>query len=149
MEIWGHAGDTLLHPLFLVQRKIVRIITFSAFLAHTVLIFSKLRLLPLSKIVLQRTSVFMYKLINNMLPSAMNSLIVRINDIHHYNTRQNHHLRGSRPTCKPVVNSFTNRSVEIWNAISTKVNINVSMYRSKHYVKLLFLDNELIITYYY
>ena len=84
-----------------------------------------------------------------MLPSAMNSLIVRINDIHHYNTRQNHHLRGSRPTCKPVVNSFTNRSVQIWNAISSKVKINVSVYRCKYYVKLLFLDNELIITYYY
>ena len=28
VEIWGHAGDRLLHPLFLVQKKIVRIITF-------------------------------------------------------------------------------------------------------------------------
>ena len=57
VEIWGHAGDRLLHPLFLVQKIIVRIITFSAFLAHTALIFLNLRLLPLSKIVLQRTSV--------------------------------------------------------------------------------------------
>ena len=38
----------------------------------------------------------------------MNSMIVRINDIYRYNTRQNHLPRGSRPTCKPVVNSFTN-----------------------------------------
>ena len=58
VEIWGHAGDRLLHPLFLVQKKIVRIITFSAFLAHTAPIFYNLRLLPLNKIVLQRTSVF-------------------------------------------------------------------------------------------
>ena len=44
VELWGHAGDRLLHPLFLVQKKIVRIITFSAFLAHndeTALIFSE------------------------------------------------------------------------------------------------------------
>ena len=60
---------------------------------------------------------------NNMLPNAVNSLIVRNNDTHHYNTRQNHHVRGSRPTCKPVVNSFSNRSVQIWNAISSKQNI--------------------------
>ena len=52
-----------------------------------------------------------------MLPNAMNSLIVRNNDTHYYNTRQNRHLRGSRPTCKPVVNSFSNRSVQMWNAI--------------------------------
>ena len=35
---------------------------------------------------------------------------LRNNDIHHYITRQSHHLRGSRPTSKTVVNSFTNRS---------------------------------------
>ena len=76
VEIWGHVGDKLLNPLFLVQKKIVRIITFSAFLSITASIFLKLRLLPLCKIVLQRTSVFMYKLMNNMLPMVMNSLVV-------------------------------------------------------------------------
>ena len=95
VELWGHAGDRLLHQLFLVQKKIVRIITFSAFLAHTAPIFQKLKLLPLCKIVLQRTSIFMFKLKNNMLPLAMNSLVIRNNDIHHHNTRQNHQLRGS------------------------------------------------------
>ena len=61
-----------------------------------------------------------------MLSLAMNSLVVRNNDIHHYDIRQDHHHRGPCPTCKTVVNSFTNRSFQIWNAISSKVNINVS-----------------------
>ena len=78
-----------------------------------------------------------------MLPNAMNSLIVRNNDTHHYNTRQNHHLRGSRPTCKPAVNRFSNRSVQIWNAISRKLNINVYLYKFKYYDKLFLLENEL------
>ena len=83
MEIWGHAGDSLIHPLFFVQKKIVRIIIFSVFLAHdTAPIFLNQRLLPLNKIVLHRTSVFMFKLMNNMLPNAMNFLIVRNNDYH-------------------------------------------------------------------
>ena len=77
----------------------------------------------------------------------MNSLVVRNNDIHHYNTRQNHHLRGLRPKCKTVVNSFTNRSFQIWNAISSKVNINVSMSTFKSNVKFFLLENELMITY--
>ena len=79
----------------------------------------------------------MYELINKMLPIAMHSPVVRNNDFHHYNTRPNHHLRGSRPTCNTVVNSFTNRSFQIWNAILSKVNINVSMYKFTWYVKLL------------
>ena len=83
---------------------------------------------------------------NNMLPLAMNSLVVRNNDIHHNNTRQNHHLRDSRPTCKTGVNSFTNRSFQIWNAISSKVNINMSVFKFKSYFKLFLLENELMIT---
>ena len=51
--------------------------------------------------------------------------------------------------CKPVVNSFPNRSVQIWNAISSKLNINVSLYKFKLYVKLFLLENELMITYYH
>ena len=136
-------------PTIFSAEKIVRIITFSAFLAHNAPFFRKLRLLPLCKIVLQRTSVFMYKLMNNMLPLAINSLVVKNNDIHHYNTRQNHHLRGSCLTCKTVINSFTTRSFQTWNAISSKVNINVSMYKFKYYVKLFLLENELMITYHY
>ena len=79
----------------------------------------------------------------------MNSLVVRNNDIHHDNTRQNHHLRGSCSTCKTVVNSFTNQSFQICNAISSQVNINVSMYKFKYNVKLILLENELMITYDY
>ena len=113
VKLWGHAADRLLHPLYLVQKKIVRIITFSTILAHTAPIFRKLRLVLLCKTVLQRTSVFMHKLMNNMLPITINSLVIRNNDIHHYNTRQNHHLCSSRPTCQTVVNSFTNQSFQI------------------------------------
>ena len=118
-------------------------------MAHTALIFQKLRLLPLCKIVLQRTSAFVFKLINNMLSLAIESLVVRNNNIHHYNIRQNHHLRISCPTCKTVVNSFTNRSFQIWNATSSQVNINVSLYKFKYNVKLFLLKNDLMITYYY
>ena len=77
----------------------------------------------------------------------MNYLVVRNNDIHHYNTRQNHHLRGSHPTCKTVVKYFTNRSFQIWNAISSQVNIKVSLYKLKYHVKLFLLENELLLTY--
>ena len=76
LALWGHSSDTILRPIFLVQKKVVRIITFSDFLAHTRPIFLKLNLLPLSKVILQRTSIFMYKLMNDMLPAALDYLII-------------------------------------------------------------------------
>ena len=46
---------------------------------------------------------------------------------------------------------MTNRSVQMWNAISCKVNINMNTntYKFKHYVILFLLENKLMITYHY
>ena len=49
--------------------------------------------------------------------------------------------------CNSICSS--NGSVEIWNAILRKLNINVSLYKCKYYVKLFLLEIELLITYYY
>ena len=123
-----------------------RIITFSDFLAHTRPIFLKLNLLPLSKVILQRTSIFMYKLMNDMLPAALDYLIIRNNDIHQYNTRQKHQLHGTRPTCKSVVHSFSTRSFQIWNVMSNVIDSHNSLYSFKYKTKAFLLNNELILT---
>ena len=45
IEVWGSACQTHLHPLFLTQKKIVRIIKFSHYLAHTQPLFMDLCIL--------------------------------------------------------------------------------------------------------
>ena len=123
VELWGHSNDSVLHPLFLLHKKIIRIIAFSPFLAHTHLIFLKLNLLPLCKVVIQRMRIFMYKLMNNMMLAALDYLIIRNNDIHQYNTRQCYQLHGTSPTCKSVVHSCSTRSFQIWNAMSKDLGV--------------------------
>ena len=104
--------------------------------------------LPLSKVILQRTSIFMYKLMNDMLPAALDYLIIRNNDIHQYtcNTRQKQQLHGTRPTCKSVVHSFSTRSFQIWNAMSNVIDSHNSLYSFKYKTKAFLLNNELILT---
>ena len=50
---------------------------------------------------------------------------------------------------KVIDKDANNQTFQIWNAISSKVNINVSMFKFKSYVKLFLLENELMITYHY
>ena len=50
IEVWGCATPSHLHSLFLPQKKIVRIMTFAPYLAHTEPIFNSLELLPVEKI---------------------------------------------------------------------------------------------------
>ena len=68
---------------------------------------------------------------NNMLPAALDYLIIRNFDIHQYNTRQRYQLHGTRPTCKSVVHSFSTRSFQIWNAMSNVLDLNVSLFAFK------------------
>ena len=86
IEVWGSACQTHLHPLFPVKNKIVRILTFSHYLAHTQPFFIDLFLLPLDKLILNRIGIIMYKICNCLLPEVINIMHARNKDIHSYNT---------------------------------------------------------------
>ena len=88
----------------------------------------------------------MYKLMNNMLPAALDYLIITNNDIHQYNTRQRYQLHGTRPTCKSVVHSFSTRSFLIWNAMSNVIVLNVSLFAFQCKTKTFLQNNELTVT---
>ena len=60
MEVWGCAKSVHLSPLKLIQKKIVRVITFSDRLAHTAPLFKQLNILPLDKLIFHRIGLFMY-----------------------------------------------------------------------------------------
>ncbi|MGL1889690.1 MAG: reverse transcriptase domain-containing protein [Reichenbachiella sp.] len=46
VEIWGHAAACHIDPLFFLQKKIIRIMTFSPYLAHTSPLFDRLSIFP-------------------------------------------------------------------------------------------------------
>ena len=55
IEAWGCAMQTHLYPLFLLQKKIIRLITFLPYLAHTGPIFFNVQLFLLEKIFFQQS----------------------------------------------------------------------------------------------
>ena len=65
IEIWGNASDIHLDALLKVQKKIIGIITYSSYLAHTDEIFKELNILPVYKLKLQRICLQMFKYVNN------------------------------------------------------------------------------------
>ena len=50
IEVWGCASQTQLNSLFLLQKKIIRIMNFSHYLAYTNPLFLSMEVLPLKKI---------------------------------------------------------------------------------------------------
>ena len=93
IEVWGCASQTQLNCLLLLQKKIIRIMSFSHYLAHTNPLFHSMEVLLLMKIFLYKVRLIMYKYSNNLLPECISLLYLRNDSIHEHNTRGCHKLR--------------------------------------------------------
>ena len=112
VEIWGISPQTHLKSLRLLQKKIVRIMTFSTYCAHTGLIFKDLNILKINQLVIHRIGIMMYKFSKGLLPTILNSLYQENNEVHTYNTRAKimfHICFGTQ--------SFSSVRVKIWNVL--------------------------------
>ena len=64
---------TYLASLYILQKRIVRIITFVDKLAHTDPIFKDIEVLPLAKLIHCRIGLFMYKIFYKLQPTVINN----------------------------------------------------------------------------
>ena len=123
--------------------------TFSHYLAHTETLFINLEILPLDKLILNRIAIIMYKYTNDMLPSVMHELYKKNNEIHTYDTRNKDLFRIGRGQkgLNIYVNSYSNISARLWNALMPKLNTNVSLPKFKSLLKQFLLFNTIEIQY--
>ena len=68
IEVWGNTFDKYLLPLFRLQKRVIRLITFSCYIAYTSDLFKDMKILTLSKLYILKVHIFMYKFENNTLP---------------------------------------------------------------------------------
>ena len=76
IEVWGNANETHLTTLVKIQKKGIRLITFSHDFDHTEPLFERLNILNIKKFVIQRISLLMYKYYHNFIPSPLSELFI-------------------------------------------------------------------------
>ena len=118
---WGSSTSTHVTSLFMMQKRAVRLISGSQYLAHTDPIFKSLRLLKISDINLIQTAIFMYKFKQNILPSYFKQMFQCNMQIHSYNTRisENYHLYNPRITLS--YRSIRHKGPDIWHTLPNKI----------------------------
>ena len=115
---WGHQADCLLK----LQKRAIRIITLSKFLAHTEPLFKIIATLRLPDIYKQKTLKFYYEFVNNNLPLFFQSFIIQPRSaVHPYNIRQRDKLCTNKTKRKFADNII--RYVIITTVNSTPANI--------------------------
>ena len=75
-----------------------------------------------------------YKLVNGLLPEVMNELYTINDQIHDHFTRQYDFPHINKGHSNVYTRSFGNISQRIWNALQTKIAVNVSLVKFKKYV---------------
>ena len=110
VESWGNISQCHLNPLFILQKKILRIITFSWYDVSSQIHFMNLNILPLYNLIQHRISFMMYKLVNGLLPEVMNELYTTNDQIHDHFTRQYNYFHINKGSSNVYTRSFGNIS---------------------------------------
>ena len=126
IHVWGSAFQTHLNKIFLLQKRVVRIIAGVNRRTHCKPLFETLGILPLSDIFKYNVSLFMYKFHHKKLPRIFN-IFQKNSEIHGHNTRQREMLHLPQPSTEYGRRSFRYRGVLIWNDIYEKLDVNIKI----------------------
>ena len=98
-----------------LQKKILRVITFSHFKDHTELLFNSLRIMKFQKLNRFLTAIFMFKVVHGLLPVIVQNIFFMNMDVHTHVTRQryNFHIFPCRTTL--LLFSLNYHGSKVWN----------------------------------
>ena len=109
LSIWGLTYPTILQPLFVLQKRALRIITNSKFDEHTNPLFKSLGYLKFFDLVKLEIGCFMFKNKNK-------DSFVRL--VHNYNTRNRNNLLIPNHDLTLFKNCINYQGPQLWNSLS-------------------------------
>ena len=142
VEIWGNASEIHILPIITLQKKIVRAITFSPYLAHTEDLFCRLKIFLFKKLVIHRIGIQMFKYHKEMVPKSVCELFTLNSSIHSYNTRNKDKIRSAYGKHKFMYRNFRFVSVHVWNYLASNIIINTSLADCKNKSKIFIMSNK-------
>ena len=135
---WGSAKETYLYPLIVLQKRIARIITDSAYYAHSLPLFKQLSILRLDDLYVLSCQLYAYKTIKmDKYPKSKENIAVLQRD-HDYSTR-NSKLRNIYCRISICKQSLIYNIINAWNKVQDNVKILESVNTFKRACKLQIL----------
>ena len=124
-----------------VQKKIIRLITFSRYQDSTTALFKQLKILDIFQLNTFLTSLFMYSQRADMLPNTFKNYFVQNKQFHQYNTRSSAklHIRYTRTNYGKF--SLKARGAKLWNNLPDEVKDAKSYFSFKRKVKQIYCSD--------
>ena len=107
IHVWGSACDTYVNRLLILQKKVVRMITYNDArlgetgpLPHSLPLFHQLELLKVNEIFKLQLSRFIFDCVNNLSPPQFKPWFTLVSDVHDHATRAAFNITGSAVTSR-------------------------------------------------
>ena len=125
--VWANNYPTRLDKLFKLQKKVLRIITFSSYTAPSLPLFTQLNLLNIYQINDFLIGSFSFSLSNKVLPLYFSDFCLENAQVHEYNTRNSKQLHKTYNRTNYGKYSTRNKIIDFWNRIPLFIKHSVSL----------------------
>ena len=133
--IWGKTYKKLMRSVFILHKKIMRIITFSDYRAHTNELFKKHKVLKFESLYDYFSGILMYKSYHRTLPSFYNDFFAYNNFNHSYNTRYGNDYQLPKRRSTRLSFSVQTYGPPIWNNLPINIKDSKSLDTFKRNLK--------------
>ena len=86
--VWGLTYETYINPVFLLQKRVIRAISFEHFTSHSTPIFFGLKILKLHDLFQLKLLSFVYESVLKISPVCFHNFFKSVESVHQYGTRQ-------------------------------------------------------------
>ena len=138
---WGANYKSNLDCLIKLQKKIIRVISNSGFKDHTEPLFRELHIMKFEFLNHFLTGLFMFKVMNNLLPPICQDLFIVNQSIHHYDTRQKHNIHIFHYRVNTSLFSIRINGPRIWNELPTSLRELPALHVFKKKLRKLYLEH--------
>ena len=131
----GNTYSTALKPLLILQKRVLRLITFLEYREHTNPFFIKFNILKLQDLVSFNNALFVYNFSTGNLPNTFESFVTLIKNQHNYQTRLASKSSFALPKLRTNYGKFNIRfaGAKVWNSIDENIKDvpSSSIFKSK------------------
>ena len=120
-EIWGSTYQSKLKKLFLLQKKIIRIIYNLNYHDHTSVFFHSSKILKLHDLVACKTMIILYKVTNHSLTGRVQAFFTPTKSIHMCGTRQSKLFYVKKTNTTLRLLSLTVKDINTSNSLANEI----------------------------
>ena len=140
--IWGGAYDTVLEPLFILQKKAIRLISNSHYLEHTAPLFKSLKLLNIYQIFKYNCLLLVHKCTQDNYFPEFKKKLQSSSTFHSHKTRNNNQIRVPLEKLKLCQKSYRYISIKLWNDVISDIRTINSTITFKKKIKMLLIESK-------